>query len=140
MTSHLERRYLLPEPRNALAEAVLQYATAAMDVSDGLAGDLAKLCRASAVAADIDVARVPLSEAAQAVIASARAYRNGAHRRRRLRDRADAAAGEAIGLSRRGGTRRHRRNRDRAYREGEGARFECHGKPLTFKRASYSHF
>ncbi len=40
-------RYLLPQPRNALAEAVRSHASAAMDVSDGLAGDLAKLCRAS---------------------------------------------------------------------------------------------
>ena len=45
--AHLQDRYLLPQPRNALAEAVLQHASAAMDVSDGLAGDLAKLCRAS---------------------------------------------------------------------------------------------
>lgn len=66
----LKQRYLLPAPRNALAEALLHAASAAMDVSDGLAGDLAKLCRASGVAADIDVARVPLSEAARSVIAA----------------------------------------------------------------------
>ena len=66
---HLTSRYLLPRPRSALAQAVLDYASASMDVSDGLAGDLAKLCRVSKVAADIDAARVPLSDAAQAAIA-----------------------------------------------------------------------
>ena len=63
LAAELTDRYLLPQPRNALAEAVLHDASAAMDVSDGLAGDLAKLCRASGVAADIDVTRVPLSDA-----------------------------------------------------------------------------
>lgn len=61
---HLDRRYLVPEPRNALASAVRKYATAAMDVSDGLAGDLGKLCRVSKVAAVVDAARVPMSAAA----------------------------------------------------------------------------
>jgi thiamine-monophosphate kinase len=66
---HLLERYLLPQPRNAVAEALRLHASAAMDVSDGLAGDLRKLCAASGVAADIEVARVPLSDAARQALA-----------------------------------------------------------------------
>lgn len=68
---HLIGRYRLPQPRNALAEAVRSHASAAMDVSDGLVGDLAKLCKVSGVAAEIAVAQVPLSEAARELIAAA---------------------------------------------------------------------
>jgi len=67
---HLLSRYLLPQPRNALAEAVRTHATAAMDVSDGFVGDFTKLCRVSEVGADIEVSRIPVSDAAKAVIAS----------------------------------------------------------------------
>src|SRR5262250_463908 len=56
----LEGRYLVPQPRSAIAEILRAHASAATDVSDGLAGDLGKLCRASGVAAEIAVARVPL--------------------------------------------------------------------------------
>src|SRR3954447_7874583 len=54
-------RHRLPQPRNALAQAVRDHASAAMDVSDGLAGDLGKLCAASGVSAAIDVPSIPLS-------------------------------------------------------------------------------
>jgi thiamine-monophosphate kinase len=62
-------RYRVPQPRNALAGAVGDHTNAAMDVSDGLAGDLAKLCAASGVSAVIDVPALPLSAAAAALIA-----------------------------------------------------------------------
>jgi thiamine-monophosphate kinase len=63
-------RYRVPQPRNALAKAVRDHAHAAMDVSDGLAGDLAKLCGVSGVSAVIDAPSIPLSEAASALLAS----------------------------------------------------------------------
>jgi thiamine-monophosphate kinase len=68
--AHLAARYLVPEPRAALSDAVLAHASAAMDVSDGLAGDLGKLCRASGVSADVDVARVPLSAGGKLALAA----------------------------------------------------------------------
>ena len=65
---HLLNRYLLPQPRNVLAHALRDHASAAMDISDGLVGDLAKLCRVSQVSADLRVTAVPLSEAARAAL------------------------------------------------------------------------
>jgi thiamine-monophosphate kinase len=65
----LEARYLIPQPRTAIAELLRAHATAAMDISDGLVGDLAKLCRASGVTTSFEAARVPLSEAASAALA-----------------------------------------------------------------------
>jgi thiamine-monophosphate kinase len=70
MREHLEGRYLVPQPRNALAEALRRRANGAMDISDGLAGDLAKMCRTARVDAIIDVARVPLSRAARTALAA----------------------------------------------------------------------
>jgi thiamine-monophosphate kinase len=66
---YLRDRYLVPRPRNAIAHALRDHASAAMDISDGLVGDLAKLCRVSQVSADLRVAGVPLSEGARAMLA-----------------------------------------------------------------------
>jgi len=68
--AHLAERYLVPQPRNVIAEALRQYASAAMDVSDGLVGDFRKLCAASGVSAEVDGTRVPLSNGARRAVAA----------------------------------------------------------------------
>jgi len=65
----LVSRYRVPQPRNALAHAVREHANAAMDVSDGLAGDLTKLCAASGISANIDTPLIPASSAAAGLVA-----------------------------------------------------------------------
>src|SRR6516165_1296187 len=65
----LVERYRVPQPRNALAIAVRGHATVSMDVSDGLAGDLAKLCAASGISAVIDAPSIPKSDAAAYLLA-----------------------------------------------------------------------
>ncbi|KQT49254.1 thiamine-monophosphate kinase [Methylobacterium sp. Leaf456] len=64
----LQDRYLHPRPRLALASVVRAHAHAAMDVSDGLVGDLTKMLFGTGLTARIEAARVPLSPAARAAI------------------------------------------------------------------------
>ena len=138
---HLQHRYLLPQPRNALAEALRTHASAAMDVSDGLAGDLAKLCRASGLAAEVDVSAVPLSEAARAalsadaklieriltggdnyeIVLTLPAAQLGAFR--------TAAENAGVPVAKIG-----------QVTSGQGVRFLREGKVLSFTQPSYSHF
>lgn len=68
--AYLADRYREPQPRIALAIALRNHASAAMDVSDGLAGDLGKLCAASGVSATVEVGAVPLSAPAAALLAA----------------------------------------------------------------------
>ena len=139
---HLMSRYLLPQPRNVLAEAVRNHASAAMDISDGLVGDFGKLCRASGVAADINIASVPLSHAAKAVIAGDAAalesVLTGGDDYEIVctvpKDKSDnfRAAAKAAGVP---------VTEIGQIKAGEGARFiDASGKPLVFRRASFSHF
>jgi thiamine-monophosphate kinase len=141
--AQLAERYLVPQPRNALAEAVRRHASAAMDISDGLVGDLAKLCAASGVSADIEATRVPLSAAARRALAAEpelieRALTGGddyeiactippkklaAFRAAAAKARVPVAE---IGIVTRG------REKPRV--------LDPNGKPLLFKSLSFSHF
>lgn len=61
-------RYRFPQPRLAIATVVRAFASSAMDVSDGLLGDLEKLAAASGFGARIGLEEVPISPAARQAI------------------------------------------------------------------------
>ncbi len=63
--------YHTPQPALALGQALRESASAAVDISDGLAADLSHLLEASGVAGTIDISRLPLSDALKALRADA---------------------------------------------------------------------
>jgi thiamine-monophosphate kinase len=142
MRRHLASRYLEPRPRNALAAALRRYASAAMDVSDGLVGDLRKLCRASGVGAMIEAANVPLSRAARAALGAEPALIDTI-----LTGGDDFEVVATIPPARLGPFRAAARRAGVAVTEigritaGEGATVRgADGRPMTFVRGSFSHF
>jgi thiamine-monophosphate kinase len=66
----LIRRFEYAEPRVQLGLSARGIATAAMDLSDGLVGDLPKLALAGGLAAHVEVERLPLSAAMRAAASS----------------------------------------------------------------------
>lgn len=66
----LRLRRRRPQPRTGLREALLGLATAAIDISDGLAKDLAHLARASGVSAHVRIDALPLSGAGRKALSA----------------------------------------------------------------------
>jgi thiamine-monophosphate kinase len=66
----LSERYRLPRPRVGLGWRLAEQglATAAIDISDGLAADLGHICATSGLAAEVEVNRVPLSPATETAL------------------------------------------------------------------------
>jgi thiamine-monophosphate kinase len=69
---YLAGRFRLPEPRTELGPRLCGTAHAMIDVSDGLLADLGHICETSGTAAVVEMARLPLSPAARAVVESSR--------------------------------------------------------------------
>ena len=69
----LVERYRLPSPRTTLGRVLAAegLASAAIDVSDGLAADLQHICEASGLGAEVDSARIPQSAATMATVSAA---------------------------------------------------------------------
>lgn len=140
---YLLMRYLLPLPRLGLRDALRGFAHAAMDISDGLAGDLAKMLALTQMTTEMALADVPLSKAARQAVAQdpslVEPILTGgddyeilcavAPAGQAAFEREAAAAGLAvtrIGTAKKGAEKP-------LFRDGEG-------RPLAFSAASYRHF
>lgn len=139
--AHAIDRYRHPRPRLALISALRDHASAAMDVSDGLVGDLGKMMRASGVGATVDLAAVPLSDAARAVLAAEPEFRD------RLVTGGDDYEILACVPERRLGAFLAEAGRSKIpvtvlgeVVAGEGSTFHEAGVSRTFAISSYSHF
>jgi thiamine-monophosphate kinase len=64
----LRDRFLFPTPRCDIGVALRGLASACIDVSDGLGGDLEKLCAASGCGAEVDAGALPVSEPLMAAV------------------------------------------------------------------------
>lgn len=139
---YLVSRYLLPQPRNALAEAVRTHASAAMDVSDGLVGDLAKLCGVSQVSAQIDAPLVPHSDAVRAAMAAdPTAHETALTGGDDYEILCTVPPGKAESFRAAALAANVPVSEIGVIAAGEGVRFlDAQGKPLTFKQTSFSHF
>ena len=73
MVAELVKRFEFPAPRVRFGSLARTVAHAAMDISDGLVGDLPKLAAASGLAAQVDVERLPLSGALRATASAQQA-------------------------------------------------------------------
>jgi thiamine-monophosphate kinase len=58
----LRDRFLFPTPRCEIGVALRGLASACIDISDGLGGDLEKLCAASGCGAEVEASALPVSE------------------------------------------------------------------------------
>jgi thiamine-monophosphate kinase len=136
-------RYLHPQPRLALAPILRAHASAAMDISDGLVGDLTKMLRVSGVSGRIELPRIPFSQAARFVLAVdpqllERLFTSGddyeilctvpAGAVESFEREADAAA---IGATQIG---------EVSDGDGPPAFLDAKGRPVPFRRGSFSHF
>lgn len=78
--AYLAERYHLPEPRVMLGGAIAGFASAAIDVSDGLIADAGHIAETSGCALTISAESIPLSDAARKWLA-AQQDRNAAYGR-----------------------------------------------------------
>jgi thiamine-monophosphate kinase len=139
----LIERFLRPSPRVDLGLALAGIASAAIDVSDGLAADLGHLCRASGCLAVVDVECVPLSTelTAQRSADTALAQALGGGDDYELCFTAPPARAERVeSAAAAAGTHVHRIGRLVEARAGGGIEWRRKGAPYVPSSSGYLHF
>jgi len=136
-------RHRLPEPRVALGIALRGLAIACCDVSDGLAADLAHICDASAVGAEVEAAKVPLSAGARACLAGGAAgfasLVSGGDDYELCFTASPRNRGAVVAAGRRAGVAVTRIGSTVGARSGVRFR-DADGRELRLDRAGYTHF
>ncbi|MGH8221926.1 MAG: thiamine-phosphate kinase, partial [Woeseiaceae bacterium] len=138
--AYLQRRFRRPQARADFAQAVADRLSAAIDLSDGLYADIAKLLTASGVGGRLELERLPLSAALLATVGRARAVELalGGGDDYELAFTAPAQNAEAIlAIAKEQGLAVTRIGDVLA---GEALRCTEHGRPVEYRDAGYRHF
>lgn len=69
-SQYLEKAYYEPEPRIEFARLCAEFINSAIDVSDGLLGDLGHICKSSGMGARINIEDIPFSDSARCCVTS----------------------------------------------------------------------
>ena len=137
---YLRERFLLPTPRVALGERLRDFASACIDVSDGLLGDAGKLAQASGLACELEFEQLPLSDALRATLGM------DAARRLALSGGDDYELCFAVPASRFAQLQAQLPAQRWGYARigvlvpGGGARVTCRGSVMEFSHSGYQHF
>jgi len=67
---YFEDAYFFPEPRIDFSRSCANFITSAIDISDGLVGDLAHICESSGVGALIETDKLPVSGSARCCVSN----------------------------------------------------------------------
>ena len=128
----LRMRFRYPTPRVALGQALAGFASACIDVSDGLVADAEKLAAASDCGLEIDVDRLPLSAALRHVAGLGEAQRlamTGGDDYELCFSAPESRTEAPAGCTRIGSLTREK-----------GVRLHASGRPVDFAAAGFDHF
>lgn len=136
-----------PTPRVAIGCALVGIARAGIDLSDGLLADLGHVCRASGVAAEVDLAALPTSPALLGAFDDERRHRlqaTGGDDYELCVTAPVAARALLASIAGSAGTQLTRIGRivvGDGNGNGDGVRvFDANGQPWTSQRTGYTHF